>query len=212
MKKRFCKQIITFILTTTTIFSLSGCKKDEPLDELQAIQKQLLEMEGYYCTASLTRSSNKSEKVYETVQNVKVSGEYKLELTAPSDVAGNYTLFDGEQICQYNPRLDTKVVRDIEFDKSRNELFLNQFMANYLSSEGVDVAVSSIDNSKYIVLEAIIGGTDESLSYEKLWIDPNTYLPVRLSLYDKNDEERYRLEYDNFVYNPDFPKDIFVID
>lgn len=207
MKSKF----ITYLITGITIFSLTGCQKEEPLTELQSIQQQLLSMDGYYCTATLTRSSNKSEKVYETEQYVKSTGEYKLELTAPNDVAGNYTIYDGKQICQYNPTLNSSIIKDIPYDKSRNELFLNQFMENYIKSNDVEVTVSNIDNSNCIVLEAIITGDDTALSHEKLWIDTETMLPIRLSIYDKEDNERYRLEYDNFEYNPEFPENIFYI-
>lgn len=206
------KKIVTFLVSTVMVLSLGGCKKEEPLTELEAVQKQLLDMEGYHCTATLTRISNKAEKVYETEQYVKITGEYKLELTAPTDVAGNYTIFDGEQICQYNPTLNSKIIKDIPFDKSRNELFLNQFMENYLTSQDVGVTASTIEDSKCIVLEAIITGTDNALSYEKLWIDAQSLLPVRLSIYDSQDVERYRMEYNEFTYNPEFPENIFLIE
>lgn len=206
------KKIITFLTSAVLVVSLGGCQKSEPLTGLESVQQQLLDMEGYYCTATLTRTSNKTEKVYETEQYVKTTGEYKLELTAPSDVQGNYTLFDGVQICQFNPTLNSKIIKDIPYDKSRNELFLNQFIENYLTSKDVEVTASTIDESRCIVLEAIITGTDETLSYEKLWVDADTLLPVRLSLYDTNDIERYRVDYNDFEYNPEFPENIFVIE
>lgn len=67
-------------------------------------------MEGYACTATLIRQTENGEKIYETKQYYKSTGEYRLELTAPETVAGNYTVFDGDRICQYNPRVNDRII------------------------------------------------------------------------------------------------------
>ncbi|MCQ4936249.1 MULTISPECIES: LolA family protein [Anaerotignum] len=205
------KKAVAVCLSLLLLFSLGGCKKEEPLSELETIQKQLNEMDGYYCTASLTRISNKGETTYGTKQYAKSTGEYRLELTSPENVAGNYTIFDGQKICQYNPRLNNQLVRDVPASQHRNELFLGQFIKNYMKSEGVGVEAAALDESKCIVMEAVIPGTDGALSSEKLWVDRETYLPKRLVLYDNQGQERYRLDYDEFVYNPDFEENLFQI-
>lgn len=209
------KQFYTIALSLILSFGFSGCKKqEETLPPIEAIQKQLLEMEGYSCTATLTRISNKGENVYETIQNVKTTGEYKLELISPEAVAGNYTLYDGEKICQYNPKLDEAIVKDVPIDQARNELFLNQFIKNYLQStelQSETIESNEIDESLSIILEASITGTDPAIQFEKLWIDHETLLPIRLVLYDNNHEERYIIDYNEFIYNPEFSENLFQI-
>ncbi|WP_317855681.1 hypothetical protein [Chakrabartyella piscis] len=205
MKKRM------LALALMCCLSLVACQKEEVLSETDAIQKQLVEMDGYTCNATLTRTSNKGDQVYETSQHYKSTGEYRLELIAPEAVAGNYTVFDGTRIAQYNPKLDEQIIKDVPESQHRNELFLGAFIENYMQSEGVGVEAAAIDESKCIVLEAVIGG-DSVLASEKLWVDRETYLPKRFVLYDANGNERYRLEYDNFTFNPEFPEDIFTIE
>ncbi len=205
------KKAVAICLGLLLLLGLGGCQKGEPLSELETIQKQLTEMEGYYCTATLTRTSNKGETTYGTKQYAKATGEYRLELTSPETVAGNYTIFDGEKICQYNPKLDNKLVKDVPASQHRNELFLGQFIKNYMQSEGVGVEAAALDETQCIVMEAVIPGTDGALSSEKLWVDRETFLPKRFVLYDTEGQERYRLDYDEFVYNPDFEEDLFQI-
>ncbi len=203
------KQFYTLALSLILSFGFSGCKKEEPLPPMEAIQKQLLEMEGYSCTATLTRISNKGENIYETIQNVKATGEYKLELISPEAVAGNYTLYDGEKICQYNPKLDEAIIKDVPPDQARNELFLNQFIQNYLQSNQLETIEES--ENEYLILEASIASSDPALQSETLWIDPETLLPIRLVLYDNNHEERYIIDYNDFIYNPEFSENLFQI-
>ncbi|MBO5329578.1 MAG: outer membrane lipoprotein carrier protein LolA [Anaerotignum sp.] len=206
------KKYLSLFLSFSLLFTIAACSREEPLSELEAIQKQLAEMEGYTCTATLTRTNERGEQTYETKQYCKSTGEYRLELTAPENVAGNYTVFDGERICQYNPRLDSSIIRDIPESQHRNELFLSQFIQNYMQSEGVSVETAALDESRCIVLEAIIPGNDAALASEKLWVDRESLLPVRFVIYDAEGEERYSMDYSSFEFDPQFDDALFTIE
>ena len=206
------KKYLSLFLSFSLLFTIAACSREEPLSELESIQKQLAEMEGYTCPATLTRTNDRGEQTYETKQYCKSTGEYRLELTAPENVAGNYTVFDGERICQYNPRLDSSIIRDIPESQHRNELFLNQFIQNYMQSEGVSVETAALDESRCIVLEAIIPGNDAALASEKLWVDRESLLPVRFVIYDAEGEERYSMDYSSFEFDPQFDDALFTIE
>lgn len=206
------KKYLSLFLSFSLLFTIAACSREEPLSELESIQKQLAEMEGYTCTATLTRTNERGEQTYETKQYCKSTGEYRLELTAPENVAGNYTVFDGERICQYNPRLDSSIIRDIPESQHRNELFLSQFIQNYMQSEGVSVETAALDESRCIVLEAIIPGNDAALASEKLWVDRESLLPVRFVIYDAEGEERYSMDYSSFEFDPQFDDALFTIE
>lgn len=206
------KKYLSLFLSFSLLFTIAACSREEPLSELESIQKQLAKMEGYTCTATLTRTNERGEQTYETKQYCKSTGEYRLELTAPENVAGNYTVFDGERICQYNPRLDSSIIRDIPESQHRNELFLSQFIQNYMQSEGVSVETAALDESRCIVLEAIIPGNDAALASEKLWVDRESLLPVRFVIYDAEGEERYSMDYSSFEFDPQFDDALFTIE
>lgn len=207
------KKTIILLLVFTLAFVFTGCgSTKETLTEMEQIQKQLNEMQGYQCNATLKRISNKGETTYDTKQYYKSTGEYRLELTSPDTVAGNYTIFDGKKVLQYNPRVQGKVVKDVPESQQRNELFLGQFLKNYMQSEGVTVDAMALDESQCTVLEAVIPGNDPHLSTEKLWIDNATLKPVQFIIYDQNEKERYILNYTDFEYNPEFDQTLFQID
>lgn len=194
------------------IMALGGCQKSEnSLSTMEKIQNQLNSMESYQCSATLKRTSNKGENTYETNQSYKSTGEYKLELTAPENVAGNYTVFDGKSICQFNPKVGGKVIIDVPDSQPRNELFLGQFIKNYMQSENVSIDVSKMDDSKCTVLEAVIPGGNKYLSTEKLWVDNETLKPVQFVIYDSEGKERYFMTYHDFEYNVKFDDNVFQI-
>ena len=189
----------------------TACQKEELPSAMSQIQKTLTEMEGYTCLATLTRTSNKGEQIYETKQDFKSSGEYRLELLSPDSVKGNYTVYDGKIVCQHNPRLQDKIVRDVPASQQRNELFLGQFMKNYMQSEGVSVETAALDENHCTILEAVIPGNDPAMATEKLWIDNQTLTPVRFVIYDADGTERWRLDYTSFTFNPHFDENLFQI-
>lgn len=202
----------SFILIVFLITVFSGCsiKKDE-VSTMEKIQNQLKNMESYQCTGTLTRISNKSENVYEIKQYYKSTGEYKLEMLAPEDVAGNYTVYNGESVFQYNPRIQGKVIQGVPKSQMRNELFLGCFIKNYFQSEDVTVETGNMDIQKSTVLEAVIPGENKYTSTEKLWIDEETLKPLKLVIYDTEGKERYIIEYKDFEYNIDIDENIFKI-
>mgnify|MGYP005763996023 FL=1 len=202
----------SFILIVFLITVFSGCsiKKDE-VSTMEKIQNQLKNMESYQCTGTLTRISNKSENAYEIKQYYKSTGEYKLEMLAPEDVAGNYTVYNGESVFQYNPRIQGKVIQGVPKSQMRNELFLGCFIKNYFQSEDVNVETGNMDIQKSTVLEAVIPGENKYTATEKLWIDEETLKPLKLVIYDTEGKERYIIEYKDFEYNIDIDENIFKI-
>ncbi len=195
-----------------TVILCVGCgKSEENISTMEKIQERLKNMETYECKGTLTRISNKTENVYGIKQYYKSTGEYKLELTSPDDVSGNYTVFDGTSIFQYNPRVQNKIIENVPESQMRNELFLGCFIKNYFQSEDVTVETSNMDNIQSTVLEAVIPGQNKYTATEKLWIDEETLNPVKLVIYDTEGKERYIIEYSDFKYNCDIDDNMFKI-
>ena len=174
--KRFFSLFLSFVL----LFAVCACSREKNLTELEEIQQQLAEMEDYACTATLIRQTENGEKIYETKQYYKSTG-------------------------------NDRIIRDVPESQHRSELFLGQFIRNYMQSEGVSVETASFDSSKCVVLEAVIPGNDDGLATEKLWIDRESLLPVRFVIYDADDKERYRMDYHEFTFHPQFDADTFRI-
>lgn len=83
------KRLILCVLAL--FFCACGCQKEE-ITPMAAIQQKLTDMEGYSCLATLTIYSNKGETIYETKQDFKSTGEYRMEMLSPDSAKGNYTV------------------------------------------------------------------------------------------------------------------------
>ena len=200
---------ITFFVVSVLLFV--GCGNSEEVSTMEKIQNQLKNMESYECTGTLTRISNKGQNVYDIKQYYKSTGEYRLELLSPDDVAGNYTVFDGTSIFQHNPRVQGKYIKNVPQSQMRNELFLGSFAKNYFQFEDVSIETASMETVTTTVLEAVIPGENKYTATEKLWINDETIKPVKLVIYDVEGNERYIVEYKDFEYNCDIDDSLFKI-
>ena len=209
------KFLIAFI---AVVVFMSGCSmlksKDSGTADANAyekIQKQLMGMKSYQSEATVKYISNKNTNEYETLQQCKITGEYRIEVTGPESAKGNITLSDGETICQFNPNVSGKIAVGSKDSPERSEIFLTSFVKNYLNSKEVSLEVSNFGEGRVTILEASVPGAHPYLSSEKLWVDNESYKPVQLIIYDPDGAERLVVTYKNFEYNPKLDDDLFKI-
>lgn len=199
------------------VLTLSGCgilqkKAEEPAAEAGAyekIQKTLTNMTSYKGTATVEYISNKGRNAYEVLQQCRTTGEYRVEVTGPENVAGNITLSDGVTIYQFNPKVSGKVSVGIKENQERSEIFVTSFVRNYLGSQEVSISAGNFGEGKATVLEAIVPGDHPYLSTEKLWVDNKTLKPVKLGIYDPDGSERIVVTFSSFEYNPELDDELF---
>lgn len=208
------------ILLASVFITTTGCSKNRDEDKprisiekstSEKIQEKLKDMESYASNATITYVSNKGSNVYETMQQSKVSGEYKIEILAPENAQGNVTICDGKTITQYNKKVAGKIAVNITENMERSELFLTSFLRNYENSEETSVGVLSLNEGECTVLEAIIPNDHPYMKTEKLWVNNNTLEPVKLVIYDSAGTERIITDYTNFEYNVTLPDEVFTI-
>ncbi|MCL2577558.1 MAG: hypothetical protein FWE27_05860 [Defluviitaleaceae bacterium] len=190
---------------------LRGPSGAEEISAFERVQKMLMELENYRAIATVEYRSNKGMNAYETVQHAKISGEYRIEVTAPEHVAGSVTTCDGKQIFQFNSRVNGSVNLMVQETPERSEIFLTSFIKNYLQSEEISVSVSDMEEGVRTVLEANVPGEHPYLSAAKLWVDNSSLLPVQLIIFDRDGAERILVTYHVFEKNVELNDELFTL-
>lgn len=206
-------------LLALAVAGLAGCQKLMPdktaqtkeQNAYQKIQTTLLSTTTYQSEATVEYKSNKGSNTYDTLQQCKISGEYRVEVVAPENVAGNVTLSDGKTICQFNPKITGRIAIGTKESQERTEILLTTFIKNYLKSQEVSISVANLGQGQCTVLEAVIPGDHPYLSSEKLWVDNQTLKPVKLVVYDPDGGERIIVTYQNFQYNVPLSDSLFTV-
>ncbi len=167
----------------------------------EKVNKMLMELTDYEAIAEVTYKSNKNENTYLTRQKARKTGEYKIEVIGPENVAGTITIYDNEVIYQYNPKNSGEVYMATDDTQERSELFLTSFIENYSKSLNSAVAVGNFEEGKVTTLETTINGDNPYINNEVLTVDNETLKPISLIIRDTKGEERIIITYKEFIYN-----------
>jgi len=212
MRRKFLTVIIAFVLLFTAACGaqeLRGPANEEEISAFEQIQRKLMEMQSFRAIATVEYHSNKGVNIYETVQHAKITGEYRVEVTAPSHVAGSVTASDGRQIFQFNSRVNGRVSLQVNETPERSEIFLTSFVRNYLQSDEISVSVADMEQGLRTVLEATVPGNHPYLAISRLWVDNQTLLPVKLVVFDQDDAVRIVVTYHVFEFNVELDNGLF---
>jgi outer membrane lipoprotein-sorting protein len=211
MLKKFLPIIFLLILTTACNDGLRAPADSAEVSAFERVQRMLMELENYRAIATVEYRSNKGTNTYETIQHAKISGEYRVEVTAPEHVAGSVTTSNNQQIFQFNSRVNGRVNLMVQETPERSEIFLTSFIKNYLQSEEISVSVSDMEEGVRTVLEATLPGEHPYLSTARLWVDNESLVPVKLIIFDRDGAERIIVTYHVFEKNVELNDALFTL-
>jgi len=209
------KKLLLLLLMLLSITFLSACKSSTPVEPepsiYQKIHESLVNLQTYRARATIEYISNKGRNQYETIQHARITGEYRIEITAPDNLAGHVTSSDGQHIYQFNTRVNGRVAILAKESKERSEIFLTSFIKNWQSSKETSVSVASMDEGQFTVLEATIPGNHPYMATQKLWFNNQTLQPTKMIIYDQDGSERVIVTYHNFEYNVELGDVLFTV-
>jgi len=208
------KRIILAALMAVALLALAACAAvQERVDAsvYERIHRQLVGMDSFMAQATVTYFSNNTTHSYETLQFARASGEYRIEVTAPMNVAGNTTVFDGTTISQFNPRLDGRVAQSTNEAPERLEILLTSFARNFVRSQEVSVVAATVDEALTTVLEAPIPGEHPYLATSRLWVCNDSLLPLKMTIYDTAGVERVTVVYSMIEFDAVFDNSLFTV-
>ncbi|MCL2236111.1 MAG: hypothetical protein FWB98_06705 [Defluviitaleaceae bacterium] len=208
------KFLLAGLVLCLGLFGLAACGAVAGLvdgDVYEQIHRRLVNMEGFSAQATVTYISNNNTHVYETTQHALASGQYRIEVTSPDNVAGNTTIFDGQTISQFNPNVGGFVTQQAEEVPERVEILLTSFVRNFITSNEVTVTASATDEALSTVLETVIPGEHPYISAARLWVCNDSLNPLRMVIFDQAGAERVIVAYNTFEFNPEMPDDTFQV-
>jgi len=206
------KRILMILASALLLMGLAACGAiQEKVDAnvYEKIHRQLLTMESFEAQATVTYISNNNTHTYETLQKARTTGEYRIEVISPLNVAGNTTVYDGSAISQFNPQVDGRISQTTVEAPERLEILLTSFVRNFIRSEETVVTAAALDEAITTVLDAPIPGEHPYLSLARLWVSNETLKPIKMVIFDSANIERIVVIYNSFEYNVDLNDDVF---
>lgn len=163
--------------------------------------KEIFDMQGYTCKAVMYINSNKNSNEYQIEQSADlVNKKYRLNTDIMDIIYKENKLLISSQgqkstyeIEDYNPELT-------------NLVFIDSFIENYNNKEN-NSSKKEIDGK--VLYKTKININKSYAHSESLEIDKNSGKPIKLTVYDKNENVYLDIIYTEFIINPTFLEKIF---
>lgn len=186
---------------------LSACggeRRPKVTDEESALA-MLQSMEGYDAQVNVVFFSNRGENAYQVHQRVKSSGEYRLEIMEPQNLAGILTISDGKRTVQSDPTIEGWV--EARPTPVRDALLLYSFIEAYQQNGGETLN----GDEDTLLLCAQYPGEHRKIVSAQLRLAKGTGLPLSLVINDQNGDPSLHITYLQFQMNPEFEEEMFQI-
>lgn len=202
------KKCITAILGVILMISLAGCGAVGHHDVHKEIYKRYYSPKSYYAEAELTITNDRSRNVYHVRQFYLAPDKYSVVVDSPENVAGSgYVFKDGTVLLKSGFGKNEKLPCTPD---GRSSSCLADFFAEYYKSEEASVSVSGgVVNEPETVMSCQLSGKKTNMFSQKLWINNETFLPVKLETYDADNNAVVTVTYNEFKLNCDLDDSFF---
>ena len=214
MKKSKIYGVLVLLLISSAIF-VTGCIDDE-LDVKQIAEKMQQKqdsIEDYSYTMYMTMEFGGQKMETEADMMYKKPNKLKTVQTQPAEMAGSVTVSDGETMWLYDAQQNTVMIMELSETPEQNDLDYLQFIEMMMNESDFSLAgIEKVDGRTSYVID--MSPKDESddlgmLGDIKVWVDKETWMPLKMDMKDADGNPMYSMEYRNFQTNTGISDDEF---
>ncbi len=203
--------LLILLLISSSLF-VAGCIDGELSAEQIAEKMQTKQdsIEDYSYTMYMTMEFGDQTMETEGDMMYKKPNKLKTIQTQPAEMAGSITVSDGETIWIYNSQQNTVMIMELPEQNEQDYLQIIGMMLNEsdFSLEGVE----KVDGrTTYVINMAPKDESDDlgMLGDVKVWVDKETWMPLKMEMKDADGNPMYSVEYRNFQINTGISDDEF---
>lgn len=214
MKKSKIYGVLVLLLISSAIF-VTGCIDDE-LDAKQIAEKMQQKqdsIEDYSYTMYMTMEFGGQKIETEADMMYKKPNKLKTVQTQPAEMAGSVTVSDGETMWLYDAQQNTVMIMELSETPEQNDPDYLQFIEMMMNESDFSLAgIEKVDGRTSYVID--MSPKDESddlgiLGDIKVWVDKETWMPLKMDMKDADGNPMYSMEYRNFQTNTGISDDEF---
>lgn len=214
MKKSKIYGVLVLLLISSAIF-VTGCTDDE-LDVKQIAEKMQQKqdsIEDYSYTMYMTMEFGGQKMETEADMMYKKPNKLKTVQTQPAEMAGSVTVSDGETMWLYDAQQNTVMIMELSETPEQNDLDYLQLIEMMMNESDFSLAgIEEVDGRTTYAID--MSPKDESddlgmLGDMKVWVDKETWMPLKMDMKDADGNPMISVEYRNFQTNTGISDDEF---
>ena len=201
------------LLAVVIIALISGCTENMSAEQIaQKMKEKQDSIKDFSATMVITSSfGGKDEMAKAKIMN-KMPDKSRIEYLEPAETAGQVMVSDGKTIWTYDPKKNEVTKMDMpkinmtiseqDYTRSIKEL-LNQTDISYLGADKFE------ERSVYLIKASPGNGSVSMGIYYNMWVDSETWMPLKMEMFDKNDKLVISTEYRDIKFNTGIPDSEF---
>ncbi len=196
MKKSITAVVAAAILMT----SLCACGRKTEHDHYKEIYKRYNDLQSFSASVEVAVQNGQGKSVYTAKQKYKAPDWFEVTFTEPQSLSGSGYVFDGETVL-----LKSGFGHSEEIQKAalsvHSSVSIADFFEEFYKSEETAIKTESSISGRQTCLSCFLPGKNKNRFRQSLWIDNQTYLPVRLETYGIDENPTVTVEFCEFVRN-----------
>ncbi|NOQ48874.1 MAG: outer membrane lipoprotein-sorting protein [Methanococcoides sp.] len=208
------KTLLVLLLMCSALFAV-GCIDEQLTAEQIAEQMQQKEegIEDYSYTMYITSSSFGQDNVMESEMIFKKPYKMRSVVKQPAEQTGTLTVSDGETIWIYDPHENTVIQMEMPDTPEDIQIDYVGMIGGILNESDVSFSgLEEFDNRTVYVMRLRPKEETENplfASNVKVWIDKETWMPLKYEIYDEDENPMISFEIRNLKVNTGISDDEF---
>ena len=203
------KRVFAAAILVVCLFS-AGCATS-PEGDIDAAKKKLTSLNSYSCEAVIKVTNNRSTNEYKMRHFYSKEHGYRVEALLPKELEGQFTIYDGEKVYIYHPKIDQYLVAKNFEDGIESKVFFGAFLSRLENLKSSKLTRIKQEDLQLLLIETPYLQENKYLKTEKLWIDIKKAVPAKAEFFDEDEKARIQVHYYDFKLNPKLDKSLFEV-
>lgn len=195
------KKSITAVLAAAILMtSLCSCGRKTEHDHYREIYKRYNDLHSFSATVEVTVQNSQGKSAYTAEQKYKAPDWFEVTFIRPQSLSGSGYVFDGETVLLKSGFGHTEEIQNAALSVA-GSVSVADFFEEFYKSEETSVLTESCVTGNQTCLNCFLPGKNKKRFRQSLWIDNDTYLPIRLETYGIDEKPTVTVEFCDFVRN-----------
>ena len=217
MTKSKALTTFTLLLLLVSALFVSGCTEELSAEEIaEQMQEKEASIQDYSYTMHMTSHFGEQTQKSEVRILQKKPDRMKTVTMEPEEEAGAMVVSDGEIMWTYDPKTNTVMKMEMPDTPVLGEMDYAGIIGEFLNETDVSLlGIKEIDGRSAYVLEANPKEDGEGIQLVdgmKLWVDKETWMPLRYEMYDSDGGLMIELEIRDLEVNTGIQDSEFVFE
>ena len=195
------------IVVIGVILTLVGCNGQSATkgDVRSALEKKVAQMKGYQGKGTMTFHTGQFPLVYEVEVAYQRPDTFRVAMKNRDEKVDQIILKNKQGVYVITPSLKKSFRFQTNWPKNQGQVYLYQTIV-----ESILQKKSTIKKEKNMYrIDGESNYPNETLSRQTIWLNQKTLEPIKVEVYDRNDQLRVAMKFKQFRFNPKFDSDYF---